>query len=99
MDLFYCWNYVITFLNKISVHNKLYHFGESLPLGLLLERVKHPNRLDRNSFIPLKNSSLFDEFLCKLGFFGTSGPVSNASETSVLKAHECQKSPIDTRTR
>jgi hypothetical protein len=24
-------------------------------------------------------------------FFGMSGPVENASETSVLKAHECQK--------
>jgi hypothetical protein len=33
------------------------------------------------------NSSLFNEFVCKLGFFAMSGP----SETSVLKAHECQK--------
>jgi hypothetical protein len=60
---------------------------------LLLERVKHPNRLDRNSFIPLKNSSLFDEFLCELGFFWDEWV-----ETSVLKAHECQKSSIHTRT-
>jgi hypothetical protein len=47
------------------------------------------------------NSSLFDEFVCKLGFFGTRGPLKHSfhsrfkmahtSETSVLKAHECQK--------
>jgi hypothetical protein len=36
------------------------------------------------------NSSLFNEFACKLGFFGMSGPV--------LMAHECQKSSIYTRT-
>jgi hypothetical protein len=43
-------------------------------------------------FVILKQISLFDEFLCKLGFFGT-------SKTSVLKAHECQKSPIYTHER
>jgi hypothetical protein len=31
-------------------------------------------------------------------FFLTSEPFLNASETSVLKAHECQKGPIYTRT-
>jgi hypothetical protein len=34
----------------------------------------------------------------KLGFFGTSGPVLNASETSVLRPTSAKKSPIDTRT-
>jgi hypothetical protein len=34
-----------------------------------------------------------NEFVCKLGLFFTSGPFLNASETSVLKAHECQKRP------
>jgi hypothetical protein len=33
-----------------------------------------------------RNSSLFNEFVCKLAFFGMS-----ARFTRVLKAHECQK--------
>jgi hypothetical protein len=44
----------------------------------------------------LLNSSLFNEFVCNLGlfcFFLTSEPFLNASETIVLKAHECQKRP------
>jgi hypothetical protein len=35
----------------------------------------------------IKNSSLFNEFVCKLGLFWHEW----ASLTSVLKAHECQK--------
>jgi hypothetical protein len=47
---------------------------------------------------PLKSSSnkktLYSIRSCvNWSFFGMSGPVSNASETSVLKAHECQKRP------
>jgi hypothetical protein len=41
----------------------------------------------KKKIIKLEKSSLFDEFVCKLGLFW------HASETSVLKAHECQKRP------
>jgi hypothetical protein len=37
------------------------------------------------TILNFQNSSLFNEFVCKLGFFSISGPV--------LKAHECQKEP------
>jgi hypothetical protein len=37
----------------------------------------------------LYNSSLFNKFVCKLGLFFSQ----NASQTSVLKAHEYQKRP------
>jgi hypothetical protein len=48
---------------------------------------------------PLRGSSnkknvVSNSFVCKLGFFGIRGPL-----TSVLNAHECQKSPIYTGTR
>jgi hypothetical protein len=33
------------------------------------------NTFYTSTVIEVKNCSLFDEFLCKLGFFGTSGPV------------------------
>jgi hypothetical protein len=37
---------------------------------------------------------LYSTSLCvNWAFFGTRVPFSNASETSVLKAHECQKRP------
>jgi hypothetical protein len=36
---------------------------------------------------------VFNWFVCKLGLFFTSGPFLNASQTSVLKVHECQKRP------
>jgi hypothetical protein len=38
-----------------------------------------------------KNSSLFNEFVCKLGFFGMSGPIQNASETSIFKGSRVPK--------
>jgi hypothetical protein len=44
--------------------------------------------------VEIQNSSLFDEALCKLGFFGTSGSFHSRFKLT----HSCQKSPIDTRT-
>jgi hypothetical protein len=41
----------------------------------------------------LDNSSLFDEFVCKLGLLWHAWAILKASETSVLKANECQKRP------
>jgi hypothetical protein len=38
-------------------------------------KIRSHKRKFSNSDSVEQNSSLFDEFLCKLGFFGTSGPV------------------------
>jgi hypothetical protein len=47
----------------------------------------------QNILFQMRNSSLFDEFVCKFGLFWHAWAILYASETSVLKAHECQKRP------
>jgi hypothetical protein len=39
------------------------------------------------------NSSLFNEFVCNLGFFGTRGPLKLSFHSSFKLAHSCQKKP------
>jgi hypothetical protein len=42
---------------------------------------------------------VFNSFVCKLGFFGTRGPLKRSFHSRFKLAHSCQKTPICTRTR
>jgi hypothetical protein len=42
---------------------------------------------------------VFNSFLCKLGFFGTRGPLKRSFYSRFKRAHSCQKTPIYTTTR
>jgi hypothetical protein len=42
---------------------------------------------------------VFNSFLCKLGFFGTRGPLKRSFHTRFKLAYSCQKNPIYTRIR
>jgi hypothetical protein len=42
---------------------------------------------------------VFNSFLCKLGFFGTRGPLKRSFHSRFKLLHLCQKTPIYTRTR
>jgi hypothetical protein len=53
---------------------------------------------------PLRTSSnkknvVFNSFVCKLGFFGTRGPLNRSFHSRFKLAHSCQKTSIFTRTR
>jgi hypothetical protein len=41
---------------------------------------------------------VFNSFLCKLGLFGTRGPLKRSFHSRFKLAHSCQKNPIYTRT-
>jgi hypothetical protein len=41
---------------------------------------------------------VFNSFVCKLGFFGTRGPLKRSFHSRFKLAHSCQKTPIYTRT-
>jgi hypothetical protein len=42
---------------------------------------------------------VFNSFVCKLGFFGTRGPLKHSFHSRFKLAHSCQKSQIYTGTR
>jgi hypothetical protein len=42
---------------------------------------------------------VFNSLVCKLGFFGTRGPLKRSFHSGFKLAHSCQKTPIYTRTR
>jgi hypothetical protein len=42
---------------------------------------------------------VFNSFVCKLGFFGTSGPLKRSFHSRFKMAHMCQKSPIYAQNR
>jgi hypothetical protein len=42
---------------------------------------------------------VFNSFLCKLGLFGTRGPLKRSFHSRFKMAHSCKKTPIYTRTR
>jgi hypothetical protein len=46
-----------------------------------------------------KKNVVFNSFVCKLGFFGTRGPLKRSFHSRFKLTHSYQKSPIYTRTR
>jgi hypothetical protein len=61
--------------------------------------LKNFKRFEAFKGLVEQKNVVFNSFVCKLGFFGTRGPVKHSFHSRFKLAHSCQKSQIYTGIR